>query len=277
MSESCNHNCESCGVKDCSSRIEKAKLNEESSIKHTIAIVSGKGGVGKSFITSLLATKLNKLGKNVGILDGDITGPSIPQSFNIHTPAYGNGVNLIYPAISHDGIKIISSNMLVNNEDDPIIWRGGLASTLLTQFYKDVLWEDLDFLLIDMPPGTSDINLTTFQSIPLNGIIVISTPQDLVSLIVSKAINMAKMMNIPILGVIENMSYVTCPNCDEKIYLYGESKLEDFAKKQGIDILGRLPLKAGTSVEVDSGKFESINFDEFDEILNKILDKVEGK
>ena len=269
----CNHNCEGCNVENCSSRIEKVKLNDRSFIKHTYAIVSGKGGVGKSFVTSMLASKFNKLNKKVGILDGDITGPSIPQSFNIHEQAYGDGNSLIFPAITNEGIKIISSNMLVANEDDPIIWRGGLASTLLLQFYKDVLWEDLDYLFIDMPPGTSDINLTAFQSIPLDGIIIVSTPQDLVSLIVKKAINMAKMMNIPIIGIIENMSYLTCPKCNEKIYLFGKSKLETYAKENNLKILGRLPLISETSVKIDNGEAVNVEINEFDEIVNKIMEE----
>ena len=222
MSE-CNHNCASCGVQGCSSRIEKLK-NEKSKIKHCIAIVSGKGGVGKSFVTSLIASSLNKLGYKVGVLDGDITGPSILKAYGIHERAYGDKEGHIYPAITKSGIKMISSNMLVDNESDPIIWRGGLITTLLGQFYKDVLWEELDYLLIDMPPGTSDVTLTTFQSIPLDGIIVVTSPQDLVSLIVEKAINMANAMNINILGLVENMSYVECPNCKEKIFLYGEKE-----------------------------------------------------
>lgn len=261
MSE-CSHNCEECGVEGCSSRIEKLVVNNKSKIKHTIAIVSGKGGVGKSLVTSLLASYLNKDGKSVGILDGDITGPSIPKSFNIHEPAYGDGGNLILPATTKNGIKIISSNMLVQNEDDPIIWRGSLITTLLGQFYKDVIWGELEYLLIDMPPGTSDVTLTAFQQIPLDGIIIVTSPQDLVSLIVKKAINMAKVMNIPILGIIENMSYVECPTCKEKIYVYGKSKLQSFAKENDLEILGQLPLRSGVTELIDAGNIEEVEMKE---------------
>ena len=258
MSESCNHNCESCGVEGCSSRIEKVKLNEESKIKKTIAVVSGKGGVGKSFVTSLIASALNKEGKKVGILDGDIVGPSIPNSFNIHENTYGNENQHIVPAISEGGIKIISSNLLLENEEDPIIWRGGLVCQLLKQFYTEVAWGELEYLLIDMPPGTSDVTLTTFQSIPLDGIIIVTSPQDLVSLIVKKAVNMAKMMNIPIIGIVENMSYVECPKCNEHIEIYGPSKLEEFTKSTGTKAITKLPIRQSVANLIDKGSAEDI-------------------
>ena len=258
MSESCNHNCESCGVEGCSSRIEKVKLNEESKIKKTIAVVSGKGGVGKSFVTSLIASALNKEGKKVGILDGDIVGPSIPNSFNIHENTYGNENQHIVPAISEGGIKIISSNLLLENEEDPIIWRGGLVCQLLKQFYTEVAWGELEYLLIDMPPGTSDVMLTTFQSIPLDGIIIVTSPQDLVSLIVKKAVNMAKMMNIPIIGIVENMSYVECPKCNEHIEIYGPSKLEEFTKSTGTKAITKLPIRQSVANLIDKGSAEDI-------------------
>ena len=258
MSESCNHNCESCGVEGCSSRIEKVKLNEESKIKKTIAVVSGKGGVGKSFVTSLIASALNKEGKKVGILDGDIVGPSIPNSFNIHENAYGNENQHIVPAISEGGIKIISSNLLLENEEDPIIWRGGLVCQLLKQFYTEVAWGELEYLLIDMPPGTSDVTLTTFQSIPLDGIIIVTSPQDLVSLIVKKAVNMAKMMNIPIIGIVENMNYVECPKCNEHIEIYGPSKLEEFTKSTGTKAITKLPIRQSVANLIDKGSAEDI-------------------
>ena len=257
MSE-CTHNCETCGVEGCHDRIEKVKLNEESKVKKTIAIVSGKGGVGKTFVTSLLAAKLAKDGNRVGILDGDIVGPSVPNSFNVHEQAYGNENQHIVPAMTASGIKLISSNFLLENEEDPIIWRGGLVSTLLKQFYTDVAWGELEYLLIDMPPGTSDVTLTAFQSIPLDGIIIVTSPQDLVSLIVKKAINMAKMMNIPIIGVIENMSYVECPNCDEHIEIYGPSRLDEFAKETETKPLTRLPIRQSVANLIDVGDAEEI-------------------
>lgn len=269
MSE-CNHNCSGCGVEGCSSRINKLK-NETSNIKHCIAIVSGKGGVGKSFVTSLIASSLNKLGYKVGILDGDITGPSILKAFGIHERAYGDKEGHIFPAITKSNIKMISSNMLVEKETDPIIWRGGLITTLLGQFYKDVIWEELDYLLIDMPPGTSDVTLSTFQSIPLDGIIVVTSPQDLVGLIVEKAINMANTMNIKILGVVENMSYVECPNCKEKIYLYGEGKTNEFASSNGLELLAKLPINPKNATKIDKGEVEDIKIDEINKVIEKII------
>lgn len=269
MSE-CNHNCESCG-ENCSQRtIQKAKTNEKSKIKHVIGIVSGKGGVGKSFVTSLLASGLRKKGHSVGILDGDITGPSIPKSFDIHSAAEGDGVQYIYPAETTSGIKIISANMMLPHEEDPIIWRGTLISSLLTQFFSDVVWGELEYLLIDMPPGTGDVPLTAFQQLPLDGVIIVTSPQDLVSMIVKKQINMAKMMNIPILGIVENMSYVLCPNCNEKIQIFGDSKVETVAKQYSLKVLAKLPIRLGNSNLIDNGKIESIDVPEFYEVVEAV-------
>lgn len=266
----CNHNCGSCG-ESCDHRIEQFKPNVHSHIKHIIGVVSGKGGVGKSFITSLLASNLNNLGFKVGILDGDITGPSIPKSFNIHEQAEGDGQSLIFPAITKSGIKIISSNMLLRSEEDPIIWRGSLISNLLRQFFTDVLWGDLDYLLIDMPPGTGDVTLTAFQQIPIESIIVVTSPQDLVNMIVSKAINMAKMMNVKILGLVENMSYLVCPNCESKIYLYGKSDIDKIANEKGLKVLAKLPIIVGNSKEIDSGNVEKLNIPEFKGAINELI------
>lgn len=274
MSESeCTHNCETCGVENCGSRgkIEKLVQNKFSNIKKVIGVVSGKGGVGKSFVTSLIASRLSKLGYKVGILDGDITGPSIPKAFSIHERATGNDENLILPAVTKTGIKIISSSMLLENEDDPIIWRGSLVCSLLSQFFTDVVWGELDYLLIDMPPGTSDVTLTTFQSIPLNGIIIVSSPQDLVKIIVEKAVNMAKTMNINIYGLVENMSYVKCPKCNERIYIYGESHIDEIAGKYDLKVLGKLPIEEGTSKLVDEGNIELLDFEEVNNIVSKII------
>lgn len=242
------------------SPIQKIETNSLNHIKHVIGIVSGKGGVGKSYVTSLLASELNKKGFKVGILDGDITGPSIPKAFNLHESLEGDGNNLIFPAITESGIKIVSSNLMLPNENDPIIWRGSLISSLLTQFYRDVLWEELDYLLIDMPPGTGDVTLTCFQSIPLEGIIIVSTPQDLVSLIVEKAVNMAKMMNINILGLIENMAYITCPDCNKRIDLFGNNK--KIIEESKINLLAELPLDTSNMKKVDEGKVEEIDLKE---------------
>ena len=250
MSPDCDGNCSGCASANpdgtcgasAGSGIQKCVPNKSTKIKKVIGVVSGKGGVGKSFVTSLLASYLNKEGKKVGILDGDIVGPSIPKSFNIHSQAYGNEDRLIVPAETLSGIKLISSNMMLEHEDDPIIWRGG----------------ELEVLLIDMPPGTSDVTLTAFQSLPIDGIIIVTSPQDLVSLIVKKAINMAKMMNIPILGAVENMSYVLCPECGKKIEIYGKSKLEEFTKETGIKALAKLPIKEGVSGLIDNGDVEKV-------------------
>lgn len=269
----CDSNCSSCDVENCDGRqgIKKLNTNSMSNIKKLIGVISGKGGVGKSYVTSLLSSKFNKLGFKVGILDGDVTGPSIPKSFNLKGSLEGDGHSYIFPSETKSGIKIVSSNLLLPHEDDPIIWRGTLISSLLTQFYTDVLWGDLDYLFIDMPPGTGDITLTSFQSLPLDGVIIVTTPQDLVSLIVEKQINMAKMMNVPILGIIENMSYVKCPHCDEKINIFGESKLEEIAKKYDLKVLGRLPLIQEAAKLVDEGKIEDINLEEINEIVTKIM------
>lgn len=270
MSPDCDGNCSGCASANpdgtcgasSGSGIQKCVPNKSTKIKKVIGVVSGKGGVGKSFVTSLLASYLNKEGKKVGILDGDIVGPSIPKSFNIHSQAYGNGDRLIVPAETLSGIKLISSNMMLEHEDDPIIWRGSLVSSLLKQFYTDVAWGELEVLLIDMPPGTSDVTLTAFQSLPIDGIIIVTSPQDLVSLIVKKAINMAKMMNIPILGAVENMSYVLCPECGKKIEIYGKSKLDEFTKETGIKALAKLPIKEGVSGLIDNGNVEKVEMDE---------------
>lgn len=257
----CDHNCENCGVENCSSRIEKAKLNDRSKIKKIIGVLSGKGGVGKSYITSLLAVYLNREGYKVGIMDADITGPSIPKAFGIKDKAYGED-NLIYPLESKGGIKVISANCLLENDSDPIVWRGPLLGGLIKQFYEDVLWEELDYLLIDMPPGTGDVALTVFQQIPVDDLIIVTSPQDLVSLIVTKAIKMANMMDIKVLGVIENMSYLICPDCGRKINVFGESHLEDFAKEMKFDILAKLPLVSENTKLVDEGRVEMISLDE---------------
>ena len=254
------------------SGIERVVANDETNIKHCYAIISGKGGVGKSFVTSLLACKARARGYNVGILDGDIVGPSIPKLFNIHEPAYGNEKQHIVPATSETGIKIMSSNMMIEHEDDPIIWRGSLVTTLLKQFYTEVAWGDVDYLFLDMPPGTSDVTLTAFQSIPIDGVIIVTSPQELVSLIVKKAINMAKMMNIPIIGVVENMSYLECPKCKEKINLYGKSKLEDYAKENDLKALCALPLRPEISDLLDEEKVEEVAkyFNEMDKVMDEL-------
>lgn len=269
--EHCEGNCASCGEKDnCSSRIEKSKPNEQSHIKKIVGVLSGKGGVGKSFVTSSIATYLNRKGLKVGILDADITGPSIPKAFGIVEKAYSEN-DYILPAETVGGIKVISANMLLENETDPILWRGSLISNLVKQFFENVAWGELDVLVIDMPPGTGDVALTIFQSLPVDDLIIVTSPQDLVSLIVSKAIKMAEMMEIKVLGVIENMSYLVCPKCQEKISLFGESHLEDFAKQMKFDILGKLPLNSINTLLMDIGEIEKLDLPEMQDIINKII------
>ena len=267
MSE-CNHNCESCASRG-SCEIIKAKLDPRSSVKKVVAVLSGKGGVGKSFVTSSLAVYLNRLGKKVGVLDADITGPSIPKAFGIKGTVYGED-NLIYPLKSKNGIHVMSANLLLENAEDPIIWRGPMLANLVKQFYENVLWEDLDYLLIDMPPGTGDVALTVFQSIHIDDLIIVTAPQDLVSLIVAKAIKMAEAMNIHVLGVIENMSYLKCPKCNEKIPLFGESHLEEYAKKLNFEILARLPLDSENTKKMDEGKIEEVVVDEIKDAVSRL-------
>ena len=266
----CNYDCDHCGSKDGCTEILKAKLNDRSSIKKVIGVLSGKGGVGKSYITSLLGVYLSRRGYKVGILDSDITGPSIPKAFGIKEKAYGED-NLIYPLVSKGGIKLMSSNFLLENDADPIVWRGPLLGNIVKQFYEDVLWEDLDYLLIDMPPGTGDVALTIFQTLPVDELIIVTSPQDLVSLIVTKAIKMAEMMKINVLGVVENMSYLVCPDCNKKIQLFGESNIDEFAKKLNFKILGKLPLISDNTKLVDEGDIEKVSFKEFDEFVNNVL------
>lgn len=267
MSE-CSHNCSEC-KENCDHRIEKAQLNSMSKVKKIIGVVSGKGGVGKSLVSSLLACKLQSQGFRVGLLDADITGPSIPKSFGIVEKAVGED-GVIYPAISKTGIQIMSANMLLENDDDPIIWRGPMIGDLVKQFYTDVLWHNVDYMVVDMPPGTGDVALTTFQYLPVDGIIIVTSPQELVSTIVKKAIKMAEEMQIPVLGLVENMSYVECPNCSEKIYVYGKSHLDEVAKEFNLEVLGKIPLKPTISKYVDAGEVEDLKIDYLDSAIDKI-------
>ncbi len=268
----CNHNCESCSVEGCGERIVKSKQNELSNIKRIIGVLSGKGGVGKSFVTSSIASYLNRNGYKVGILDADVTGPSIPKAFGVKEKAYGEN-GFIFPCKTPGGIEVMSANLLLDNETDPILWRGPLVGNLVKQFFENVAWGDLDVLLIDMPPGTGDVALTTFQSLPIDDLIIVTSPQDLVSLIVTKAIKMAEMMDIHVLGVIENMSYLICPKCEEKIPLFGESHLEEFAKQMNFDILGKLPLNSDNTALMDKGEIEKLVLPE----IQPIIDKIKGE
>ena len=233
------------------------ELNQHSSVKHVIGVVSGKGGVGKSFVTGILATNLARAGKRVGILDGDITGPSIPRMFGISDErSYGVEEQLI-PIEDANGIKIMSANLVLQNETDPVLWRGPVVAGAIQQFYSQCNWGDLDYLLIDMPPGTGDVALTVFQSLPVEGVVIVSSPQDLVQMVVGKAVRMAEMMHVPVLGLIENMAYITCPHCDERIEPYGPSKLAETAAAFNLKPLGQLPMDATFTQIADKGTFST--------------------
>mgnify|MGYP002741411269 FL=1 len=233
------------------------ELNQHSSVKHIIGVVSGKGGVGKSFVTGILATNLARAGKRVGILDGDITGPSIPRMFGISDErSYGVEEQLI-PIEDANGIKIMSANLVLQNETDPVLWRGPVVAGAIQQFYSQCNWGDLDYLLIDMPPGTGDVALTVFQSLPVEGVVIVSSPQDLVQMVVGKAVRMAEMMHVPVLGLIENMAYITCPHCDERIEPYGPSKLAETAAAFNLKPLGQLPMDATFAQIADKGTFST--------------------
>ena len=261
MSEQCTHNCETCGV-DCASRSSaqkqqdfKVNAHPLSNIKKVIAVVSGKGGVGKSLVTSLLAVNMNRAGKHSAILDADITGPSIPKLFGIHEKALGNEDGIL-PCKSKTGIDVMSINLLLENDTDPVVWRGPVIAGTVKQFYTDVSWRDVDFMFVDMPPGTGDVPLTVFQSLPIAGIVVVTSPQDLVSMIVEKAVNMARMMNIPVLGIVENMSYYECPHCGERSEIFGRSHIDETAHRFNIPAAARLPINPKLAAASDAGLIE---------------------
>ena len=268
MSENCTHDCSSCGA-DCSARDMRVPANAHSSIKRVIAVVSGKGGVGKSTVTASLAAAMAKRGKKVAVLDADITGPSIPTAFGVHQRATGTNEG-IDPAVTPGGIKLMSLNLLAANETDPVIWRGPVIAGVVTQFWTDVVWGDVDYMFVDMPPGTGDVPLTVFQSLPVDGIIVVTSPQDLVSMIVSKAVNMAKMMSIPLLGVIENYSYYQCPDCGAKHAIFGESRLDEVARELALPILARLPIDPTVAAAFDAGKMEAVSPNYLEEVAAQL-------
>ncbi|MCR5062284.1 MAG: Mrp/NBP35 family ATP-binding protein [Spirochaetales bacterium] len=263
MAECTSGNCSSCD-QNCEKRDLKANLNPKSSVRKVIGIVSGKGGVGKSLVTSLLASQVNKDGFHTAILDADITGPSIPESFGVgeHRAQAVEGEDLLNPIVTDSGIQLMSMNFLLQNETDPVIWRGPVIAGAVKQFWTDVVWNDVDFMFVDMPPGTGDVPLTVFQSLPVDGIIVVSSPQQLVRVIVEKAVNMANMMNIPILGIVENMSYVKCPDCGKEITVFGKSNIDKIAESFNIPVLARLPMEEGVSRLVDEGDVESVDMEE---------------
>ena len=272
MSENCNQNCGEC-TEECGERKVtedfSAKLNELSHVKKVVGIVSGKGGVGKSLITGLLAVFMNRRGYSSAILDADITGPSIPKMFGIKEKATGSELG-IFPVKSKTGIGIMSVNLLLENETDPVVWRGPILAGTVKQFWSDVIWGDVDYMFIDMPPGTGDVPLTVFQSIAVDALIIVTSPQEMVSMIVSKAVNMAKMMNIPILGLVENMSYAACPDCGKKINVFGESHIEDIAKKHGLKVLASLPVDPKLAAACDKGMIELFEGNWLDSAAQKI-------
>ncbi len=273
----CSGNCSSCG-ESCSDRKQESLLiptNEHNKIKHVIGVVSGKGGVGKSLVTSTLAVLLQRMGYKVGILDADITGPSIPKTFGIETKVYQNELGII-PAATKTGIKIMSINLLLPDAESPVIWRGPVIAGAVKQFWQDVVWGELDYLLVDCPPGTGDVPLTVFQSLPLDGAVIVTSPQDLVSMIVKKAYNMAQMMDIPVLGMIENMSYVVCPECGEEFKIFGSGS-DSVAKEIGVELLGKMPIDIMVSRLVDSGRFEEFDNDYLQKAAKAIDQKLNGK
>ena len=273
MSESCNHDCASCG-EHCPSREGQqadftARLNEMSRVKKVIAVVSGKGGVGKSLVTSLLASMTNRRGHTTAVLDADITGPSIPKAFGLTEKAMGNDLGML-PVRTKNGISVMSLNLLLDNETDPVVWRGPIIAGTVKQFWTDVIWGDIEYMYVDMPPGTGDVPLTVFQSLPVDGMIVVLSPQELVGMIVEKAVNMADMMHIPVLALVENMSSFKCPDCGAVHHIFGESHLEEIAARHGIDTVCRLPIDPALAKATDEGGIERMNCEELLPILQKI-------
>lgn len=268
----CNHNCSTCGDNNCKDRTSFIETPKPSTkIGKMIAVVSGKGGVGKSLVTSMLAVASSKKGLKTAIMDADVTGPSIPKTFGlgVNDRAQGSDDGL-YPVTTKNGIKIMSINLLLEEETMPVVWRGPVISGVVKQFYTDVLWGENDIMFIDMPPGTGDVPLTVFQSLPIDGIIIVTTPQDLVGMIVDKALNMARMMNVPVLGLVENMSYAVCEKCGEKSYIFGKGKTAEKAKQSGVEFLAELPINVNVRELVDKGEIENADVSAFAQILNKI-------
>lgn len=272
---SCNGNCSACGS-DCGDRKAEsllAKLNPKASVKKVIAVVSGKGGVGKSTVTSMLAVAMAKRGKRVGILDADITGPSIPKAFGV-TECQGANKDGLYPALTEGGIQIMSINLLLDNSTDPVVWRGPVIAGAVKQFWTDVVWEDVEYLFVDMPPGTGDVPLTVFQSLPVDGIVIVTSPQELVSMIVSKAVKMANMMHIPVLGFVENYSYLECPDCGKRVEVFGKSHLDEVAEEFRLPVLARLPIDPKVAQWCDGGQMEQADTSLLDGVLNALEDRL---
>lgn len=259
MSEECTHNCDTCNL-DCDSRqegIQKARLHPDAKVRHVIGVVSGKGGVGKSMTTSLLATLLRRNGSGVAILDADMTGPSIPQAFGLHEKMLGDENGNIQPALTGGGIQVISTNLLLPDENDPVVWRGPMIAGMVTNYFSEVVWNDVDYMIIDMPPGTGDVPLTVFQQIPIEGIVVVTSPQELVSMIVRKAVNMADMLKVPLLGLIENMSYFKCSDCGARHEIFGASHISEMAAIYDFPAMARIPFLPDLAHACDAGSIET--------------------
>lgn len=272
MSENCSHNCSSCG-ETCASRTMESfrvPLNPQSSVKKVIGVVSGKGGVGKSLVTSLMACKMRARNNRVGILDADITGPSIPKAFGIHGMVGVTADQLMLPRTTSTGIEILSSNLILEHETDPVIWRGPVVGGVIKQFWSEALWKDIDYMFVDMPPGTGDVPLTVFQTIPVDGIVIVTSPQELVSMIVGKAVKMAQMMDIPIIGIIENMSYVECPDCGKAIEIFGKSHVDEVATQYHLPVLGRIPMTPSIAAASDAGAVEDLEGNWLDVAISAI-------
>jgi len=270
MSE-CNHDCSNCSA-NCSERSAESflkPLREGASVKKVIGVVSGKGGVGKSLVTCLMASEMQRRGFNAAVLDADITGPSVPKSFGVHEHCFGTEEYLI-PVTTHTGVQLMSINLILQNETEPVVWRGPVIAGAVTQFWTDVMWQDVDYMFVDMPPGTGDVPLTVFQSLPIDGIVIVTSPQDLVGMIVEKAMNMAGLMNVPVLGLVENMSYFKCPDCGKEHAIFGESKVEALAKQHNVPYFAKLPIDPGIAAKVDAGKIESVS----GELISGLMDGI---
>ena len=270
MSE-CTHDCSTCG-KECADRTAESfrkSLRPGASVKKVIAVVSGKGGVGKSLVTCLMASEMQRRGYNCAVLDADITGPSVPKSFGVHEHCMGTD-EYLFPVTTHTGLQLMSMNIILENETEPVVWRGPVIAGAVTQFWTDVMWRDVDYMFVDMPPGTGDVPLTVFQSLPVDGIVIVTTPQDLVGMIVEKAVHMAELMNIPVLGLVENMSYFKCPDCGREHAIFGESKVASLAKQYGIANYARLPIDPVITTMVDAGEVESVSGEHIAPIVDVI-------
>lgn len=269
---SCSGNCSSCSS-DCADRKAEnlqAELNPKSSVKKVIAVVSGKGGVGKSTVTAMLAVAMARQGKKVAVLDADITGPSAPTAFGVNE-CQGASEDGLYPALTRGGIQVMSINLLLDNPADPVVWRGPVIAGAVKQFWTDVIWEDVDYMFVDMPPGTGDVPLTVFQSLPIDGVVIVTTPQDLVSMIVAKAVKMANMMHIPVLGFVENYSYLECPDCGKRIEVFGKSHIQEIASRFELPVLARLPIDPSVAEAYDNGLMETVNTDAVNGVIDAVM------